>query len=132
MDEEPAGDYPSIYDFGYGEPGGIRGINCRHMFFPFIDGINENNQPQYDQETMKKNREISQKQRYMERQIRKAKREYNIAEEIGDPDAIRKARNKILTRQAKIREFVAEHDRPRFRDREQIVLNNPVVRGKPR
>ena len=29
--------YPSIYEFGYGEPDGLRGINCRHMF-PFVEG----------------------------------------------------------------------------------------------
>src|SRR5699024_8573007 len=65
--------YPSIYEFGYGTPSGIRGINCRHMFFPFVEGLNENNQPQYSDDEMQENRVERQKQRYHERQIRDAK-----------------------------------------------------------
>lgn len=132
LEEDPEGDYPSIYDYGYGTPGGIRGINCRHQFFPFVEGMNVNNQPQYDEDEMKKNRDLSQKQRYHERQIRKAKREYNIAKEGGDKDTIAAARDKLLTRQSKLRDFANKHNRTRRRDREQLVKNNPQVRGKPR
>jgi|SRR5690625_1622978 len=132
MEEDPKGDYPSIYDYGYGTPGGIRGINCRHMFFPFVEGLNTNNQPQFDEDEMKKNRELSQKQRYHERQVRKGKRDYNIAKEGGDKETIAKARDKLLTRQAKLRDFANKHNRTRRRDREQLVKNNPHVRGKPR
>ncbi len=112
--------YPSIYDYGYGTPGGIRGINCRHQFFPFIDGINENNQPQYDLDEVAKKREISQKQRYYERQIRKAKQSLNLAKVVGDEDTILKYKRLVRNRQAKVRKFVAEHGLPRKYDREQI------------
>lgn len=112
--------YPSIYDYGYGTPGGIRGINCRHMFFPFVDGINENNQPQYDLDEVAKNRDISQKQRYYERQIRKAKQSLNLAKAVGDEDVILKSKRLLRSRQARIREFVRENDLPRKYDREQI------------
>ena len=112
--------YPSIYDYGYGTPGGIRGINCRHQFFPFIDGVNENNQPQYDLDEVTKKREISQKQRYYERRIRSAKQSLNLAKAIGDEDTILKYKRLVRNRQARIREFVAEHDLPRKYDREQI------------
>src|SRR5690625_5274675 len=50
--------YPSIYEFGYGRPDGIRGINCRHQFIPFVEGIMENNQIQYSDEKMERNREL--------------------------------------------------------------------------
>lgn len=114
-------EYPSIYEFGYGTPGGIRGVNCRHQFFPFIEGIMENNQRQYSVEEMTENRELRQKQRYYEQQIRKAKRSLNIAETMGDEEMIAKQKTLLRRRQARIREFVAEHDLTRRYDRERVV-----------
>ena len=113
--------YPSIYDYGYGTPGGVRGINCRHMFYPFVEGLMENNQPQYSVEEMTRNRELSQKQRYYERQIRKAKRSLNIAKELGDEELIQRYRRLVRARQARIREFIKEHDLPRRYDRERVI-----------
>src|SRR5690625_467255 len=88
--EENDSNHPSVYEFGYEEPDGLRGIRCRHMFFPFVEGLMENNQREYSADEMEKNRELSQKQRYYERQIRKAKRSLNLAEEIGDEETILK------------------------------------------
>ncbi|WP_438310826.1 phage minor capsid protein [Sporosarcina sp. FA9] len=124
-------DYPSVYDFGYGTPGGLRGINCRHILFPFIEGVNTNNQIQYDPEEAQERGKQVQKQRGLERDIRKAKREYNIADTLKDKDAIAIARNKILTRQGKLRDFLGETGLPRRRDKEQLIINNVHVSGKP-
>jgi len=114
--------YPSIYEFGYGDPGGIRGINCRHMFFPFVDGVMENNQPQYSQSEMTHNRELRQKQRYYERQIRLAKRELKIAEIVGDEETIQAKKKLVRNRQARIREFVRENDLTRQYNRERVIV----------
>lgn len=114
--------YPSIYDYGYGTPGGIRGINCRHIFYPFIEGLSENNQPQYPQSEVQERREQVQKQRYYERQIRKAKRSLKLAEEIGDPDTIQRYRRLVRSRQARIRDFISEHNLPRRYDRERVII----------
>lgn len=114
--------YPSIYEFGYGEPGGIRGINCRHMFFPFVEGVMENNQRQYSSEEMEKNRELRQKQRYFERQVRKAKRSLMLAEEIGDEETIQKYKQLVKKRQAKVREFVKENNLARRYDKERVIV----------
>lgn len=113
--------YPSVYEFGYGEPWGLRGINCRHQFFPFIEGIMENNQRQYSVEEMTENRELRQKQRYYERQIRQAKRSLKVAEELGDEEMIARQKALLRRRQARIREFVAEHDLTRRYDRERVI-----------
>ena len=118
--EENDSKYPSIYEFGYGEPDGLRGINCRHMFFPFVEGVMENNQPQYSEEEMTHNRELRQRQRYLERQIRQAKRELKLAEIIGDEETIQAKKKLLRKRQARIRKFVAEHDLTRRYDREKI------------
>lgn len=115
-------DYPPITDYGYGEPGGIRGINCRHIFYPFVEGINENNQPQYNESEVHERYEQTQKQRYYEGQIRKAKRSLKLAEEFGDEDTILKYKRLVRSRQAKVREFIAEHNLPRRYDKERVIV----------
>lgn len=115
--------YPSIYDHGYGQPWGVRGVNCRHMFIPYIEGINENNQIQYDLDEVEDRYKQTQKQRYYERQIRKAKKSLVLAKEVGDEETIKRYNQLVRRRQAKLREFIAEHDLPRMRDREQIYTS---------
>jgi len=114
--------YPSVYEFGYGMPWGLRGVNCRHMFFPYIEGLSENNQIQYDIREAQERYELSQKQRYYERQIRKAKRSLKLAEAAGDEELIQKYKQLVRARQAKIREFIAEHDLPRRYDKERVIM----------
>lgn len=114
--------YKSIYDYGYGEPAGVRGINCSHIFYPFVEGMNENNQPQFDEDEAVKEYELRQKQRYYERQIRKAKRSLKLAEEIGDEETILKYKRLVRARQARIREFINEHDLPRRYDKERVIV----------
>lgn len=114
--------YPSIYEFGYGEPDGLRGINCRHMFYPYIEGLTINRQPQYTAEEMTRNRELSQKQRYYERQVRKAKRSLMLAEEIGDEETIQRYKELVRKRQAALREFVKENNLVRRYDKERVVV----------
>lgn len=114
--------YPSIYEFGYGTPGGIRGVNCRHMFYPWIEGLSVNNQPQYDEATMKRNRELRQKQRYHERQIRMAKRSVKLAEIMGDDETILKQKKLLRNRQARIREFIRENDLTRRYENERVIV----------
>lgn len=114
--------YPSIYEFGYGEPDGLRGINCRHQFFPFVEGVMENNQPQYSEEEMTHNRELRQRQRYLERQIRQAKRELKLAEIIGDEETIQAKKKLVRNRQARIREFINKTGRTRQYERERVIV----------
>lgn len=113
--------YPSIYEFGYGKPSGIRGVNCRHILTPFIEGLNENNQQQVDEEDAHKQYELSQQQRYYERQVRKAKRSLALAEEIGDEATKVKYQKLVRNRQGKVREFVKENDLARRYDKERVI-----------
>src|SRR5690625_209005 len=114
--------YPSIYDYGYGTPGGLRGVNCRHMFFPFVEEMMENNQPQYSDSEMEHNRELRQKQRYYERQVKGAKRELKLAEIIGDEETIQAKRRLLRNRQSRIREFVSENNLTRQYNRERVIV----------
>lgn len=103
----------------YGEPAGLWGINCGHTPpNPFVPGLSKirgevppekKNEEEYDQ---------SQRQRYIERQIRYAKREAATLKAAGldtaDADA------KVKRYQADMRAFIKETGRTRRPDREQI------------
>ena len=103
----------------YGEPAGLWGINCGHTppnpFIPGLSKIRGKVPPE------KKNEEEyaeSQRQRYIERQIRYAKREAATLKAAGldtaDADA------KVKRYQADMRAFIKETGRTRRPDREQI------------
>lgn len=100
--------YDSIYNHDYGKPSGTLGINCRHILFPYVPGVNENHQPQYDPEEAIKNGKLVQQQRARERAIRDAKRRLKAAEKLGDENKINQAKTLIRARQAKLREFIKE------------------------
>ncbi|SDJ68234.1 phage minor capsid protein [Alkalibacterium thalassium] len=83
--------YKSIYDpyWGaeYGTAGGHRGVNCRHNHIIFIPGVSVNNQPQYDSKLNARIAEAQTKQRNIERQIVKYKKNLMVAEEMGSERA---------------------------------------------
>lgn len=80
--------YPDfISSTGYGTGPGLCGWNCRHSFFPYFEGISERLYTQKQLNDMNRKEityngvkmtlyEASQDQRYIERNIRKWKREY--------------------------------------------------------
>lgn len=113
-------EYPSIYEFGYGEPDGIRGINCRHILYPFDPDVNINNEPVIDPDDAIERGELVQGQRRLEREIRKAKQNKDITLAIGDEKGIQKYNQKVRDYQYKLREYIKKHDLPRQRNREQI------------
>lgn len=120
--------YDSIYNHGYGTPAGTQGINCRHVLFPYVPGVNVNHQPQYDPKEAIKNGKLVQQQRARERAIRDAKRRLKAAEKLGDKNKINQAKTLIRARQAKLRDFIKETNTgkeipilARDYDREKII-----------
>ncbi len=87
--------------------------NCRHTLGTYIPGLTEPMRRTRDAEGYQERVQ----QRYMERQIRKWKLRESVA--ITE-EARREAREKVRAWQARIRQFVAEHDRKRLYAREQI------------
>ena len=69
-------DYPLLRDAtGWpDDPLGLGGYNCRHSAYPYIPGVTENHMRQYDEKENREAYDASQKQRAMERRMRKAKR----------------------------------------------------------
>ncbi|MDT2845529.1 phage minor capsid protein [Enterococcus thailandicus] len=101
---------PSIYDHGYGEPGGTQGINCTHILYPGRPDVNTNNQSQYDQKEVQENADIQQKQRKLERDIRYQKKRMNAALELEDPETAQMCKQVIASKQKQLRELINEHD----------------------
>lgn len=60
----------------------------------------------------------SQKQRYLERRIRRAKLDVAIAKATGDDEAVKDANRTLRARQAAMREFIRDTGRTRRYDRE--------------
>lgn len=111
--------YPALSSTSYGEPDGLKGINCRHVFYPYIEGFSKKVYDPYPLRENKKAYEESQRQRHLERQIRKAKRQLAMAEELGNPEAVDAAKAKVRQRQKNMRTFINETDRTRRYEREK-------------
>jgi hypothetical protein len=77
--------------------------------------------PTQDKEANDKEYEESQIQRQYERNIRIAKREREIAAATGDKEAEKKASQRVLQEQSRMRGFIKETGRARRYDREQIA-----------
>ena len=125
--------YDSIYNHGYGEASGTLGINCHHIFYPFSEDTNTNNQhPTVTPEEAIKNASLQQKQRQYERSIRDAKKRLLAAQELEDDKAILKAKTLIRSRQKRLRELIATTNKEegqqilaRDYNREQISNTRP-------
>lgn len=114
--------YPPLESTGYGKVDGlITGINCRHRMYGYIEGVSEKHFTPYPKEITDKNYKLSQKQRQLEREIRRAKRRKKALEDIGaSQEKIDKVDRLIKKRQKRIREFLKETGRTRNRDRESV------------
>lgn len=106
--------YKSIYDpywkAEYGTAGGHRGVNCNHLHIPFIPGVNKNNQPKVDTKENEKVAQLTQRQRQLERQIVKFKKNQMVSEALGQTDNAKQWKNKVRANQAKLRELVDSNE----------------------
>lgn len=110
----------SLFNWGFGTPGGTFGINCRHQKWAFVPGVNTNNQTQYNPDEAISNGDVQARQRALERQIRKYKEQQALAEELQDDEGRQKYATLIRNNQAGIRGLVKDHSfLTRDRSREQ-------------
>ena len=91
--------YPNIYEAcGWGEVDGLEGVNCRHMHFPFWDGISERTWTDEQLATLDRPPftwggrtfnafQAAQQMRLFERQLRQVKRELIAYKASGDKEA---------------------------------------------
>lgn len=115
--------YPHWNTSSYGEPDGLLGINCGHHIYPYIEGVSIRRH--FSTEDMDENdkfyKEI-QKQRTLERAVRKQKRECMLYDQIGDEESFQQAAVKLKSKEAKLKAYVDSNPNlHRRKDREQVV-----------
>lgn len=130
-------EYPSlVLETGYGTGAGLGGWNCRHSFFPYIEGASETvytdyelaelNAPKYEYNGERLTEyEATQKQRYIERQIRKYKREVAGLDAAGIDST--DSRNRLAKWQQRQRDFIEQTGLKRDYSREQIEKSSKTV-----
>lgn len=103
-------EYKSIYDpywhAEYGTAAGHRGVNCQHLHIPFIPGVNENHQPNFDPQENEKVAELTKRQRALERQIVKLKKNQAVAEALGQTDSAKAWWQEVRAAQSAMRDLV--------------------------
>ena len=131
------GEYPDFIETtGYGTGAGLGGWNCRHTFYPVVEGVSEATYSQADLDAMKgENRKFkfdgqeydgytaTQEQRSIERTIRKLKREgtaYNAAG-LRDKELAVSIRIKRLS--AKYKAFSRAAGLPEQRERMKVLYD---------
>ncbi|MDJ0305383.1 phage minor capsid protein [Dehalobacter sp.] len=129
-----SGNHPKYPNFvkatGYGTGAGLGGWNCRHSYFPFFEGLSESAYSREDLAEMNAKNitfngekmtefEASQKQRYIERQIRRWKREYVMMDAAKFPTEEAAAR--LAAWRRTLNDFTAQTGLKRQSGREQIA-----------
>lgn len=112
----PSSKYPDFFDStDYGDPAGLKGVNCTHNFYPHWEGasvIPEFHEPAPKMIDGKEYTmyEATQEQRKMERQIRALTREKNAQIDSGKPDPaqVDKINTKLKQETANYKHFSAE------------------------
>lgn len=90
--------YLSLDDIGYGDVTGFMGANCRHNWYPFFEGVSERNwtkemlddidpEPFEFEDKEYTFYEATQKQRQIERTIRKYKHRVMMYDKVGDEES---------------------------------------------
>ena len=141
--EGATADYPNFEEStGYGDAGGLCGVNCRHTFYPFWPGISEraysaeklseyaDHTVEYDGDEYH-DYEASQLQRKMERSIRESKRTLSgidaAIDEAEDDETIGTLRDgfesesvKLKEKEAKLKDFLRQTGRDAENDRVRV------------
>lgn len=121
--------YPDFVEStGYGTGAGLGGWNCRHRWYPYVEGtprrmtdaqLEALDKPAYRYRGQDMTAyQAEQKQRYFERQIRKWKREYLAARELGEDTA--EAAAKLRTWRRALSGFLKETGLKRRSERERV------------
>lgn len=123
--------YLTLEDIGYGDVRGFAGANCRHNWHPFWPGISK---PAYTQEMlddynapkfsyngqMLTEEQADKKQRSLERQIRRWKREFVLAKETGQTDLQTRAAARLDAARGRLNDFLEQTGRHKQQLRETV------------
>lgn len=123
--------FESLYDHEYKEPGGAFGINCRHIKWAYVPGVNTNNQPQYDPSEAIAKGDVVQKQRLLERRIRHYKHQADLADKLGDVRGKTHFDQLVRNNQSAMRKLVKDHDfLSRDYSREKVLVSKKPLKDE--
>lgn len=103
----------------YGSVTGLGGINCRHYFSPYF-GNPDDIKKTISKEDAKKQYKLKQKQRAMERRVRKWRQKEKIFKKSGDKNMAKACHKKVLTSINDLDSFCNSNGLSREYDRERI------------
>ena len=112
--------YTPLSETSYGQPAGLFGINCGHVQYPFVPGINFQRYFPYPKEENDRRYMQFQQQRAMERGIRAAKRECMMLQEAGDDEGLQKASLRLRNQREKYSAYCKETGLKQHNDRTQV------------
>lgn len=112
--------YTPLSETSYGQPAGLFGINCGHVQYPFVPGINFQRYFPYPKEENDRRYMQFQQQRAMERGIRAAKRECMMLQEAGDTEGLQKASLRLRNQKEKYSAYCKETGLKQHNDRTQV------------
>ena len=118
--------HPSRGSTSEGDADGLFGINCRHQFYPFFEGISEKI---YEPEPEEKNAKVyeeSQEQRRLERDIRKEKRRLISLDEIGDSEGFQKTSVKLKQKENNLKDFMEDTGRTQTPRTQETGFNRSI------
>lgn len=138
------GKYPDFEEeCGMGQGGGIGGWNCRHSYWPYLDGIMEPTHSKAELESMKaENHKVTfegkeydgytstQQQRRIEREIRKQKRVRDACKATGLKEDTQAANIKLRRLNEEYREFSKAAGLPEQRERLKVLYGDDASRAK--
>lgn len=112
--------YTPLSGTSFGEAAGLFGINCGHRMRGVSDGTFINREKAFDgEETSEEYRKV-QRQRELERAVRKKKTEANMYEAAGDKDAARDLRRLAKDEDRKLRDYCQKEGLSYRRDRTEV------------
>lgn len=106
-------EYPNIYEYGFGTPGGHRGVNCGHWWVPFIPGVNTEREPMFPPGKAIENAKVEAGRKLWARRIRKTKKMVAVTEAL-DSEGQEYYKEQLRRQQARMREYVKEHNLTRI------------------
>lgn len=115
--------YPNLVEVtGFGSVTGLKGANCAHEIYPFIEGISERRfAPTQNAAQNERQYNNTQELRKLEREKRELKRREAAAAAAKDEEQLKRIVKKLDDKNGEIRQFVKANDLTRRRSRESIA-----------
>lgn len=110
-----------VEETGYGDIKGLGGVNCRHKIRPFIPNVSKRLAKKIDPEENERLYKATQRQRYLERQIRKYKKMLAVAESCQDDEMIEEAKANIKNISKELNRHTKEYGLKRDPNREMTT-----------